>query len=350
MANQRKARPGQRPAGTRTTIQDVATEAGVSLTTVSHVLNGKGRVDARTRDHVRAVADRLGYVPSRTARGLASGRSYTIGLSLPQLAALPPGELLDSQWYAQVVVASSQRALDRQYAVAVLPGFTTTEELGRHAVDGVVVLDPVHDDPRFALLERARIPHVSVGRDPLHLDVPAVHPDALGGAAALLTHLAQRGSRRILLLSAPVEWQHVHDTVAHARQWSAGRDVTVRHIIAGEKLFSRESLYEDVRRATATALTAAEPPDAIVGMFEGFGATIAAGAAAEGCAVPTAVRVAQDTDDRSTLTASPAITALDQHPDQQARAAVDLLLDLIAHRVPADDVVTPVTLRVRAST
>ncbi|MCX4509224.1 LacI family transcriptional regulator [Streptomyces sp. NBC_01619] len=350
MAEQRKAQSGQRSPSARITIQDVATEAGVSLTTVSHVLNGKGRVDARTRDHVRTVADRLGYVPSRTARGLASGRSYTIGLSLPQLAGLAPGELLDSEWYGRVVVASSQRALDHQYAVAVLPGFTATKDLNRYSVDGVVILDPVHDDPRFALLERSRIPHVTVGRDPSHPDVPAVRPDALGGATALLTHLAERGARRILMLSAPVEWQYVQDTVTHARLWSAHRGVTVHHGIAGDKQFTRESLYANVRRATVTALRGAESPDAIVGMFEGFGAAIAAAAAATSCSVPADVRVAQDTDDRSTLAASPAITALDQHPDQQARAAVDLLLDLIAERTPVGDVVTPVTLRVRAST
>ena len=61
---------------------------------MSHALSGKGRVDARTRERVQTAADLLGYVPSRTARSLALGRSDTIGLLLPRLGRMPMDELL----------------------------------------------------------------------------------------------------------------------------------------------------------------------------------------------------------------------------------------------------------------
>src|SRR6266550_6155811 len=65
------------------TIHDVAKAAGVSVTTVSHALNGKGRVDPNTRARVAQVVHRLGYRANRHARGLRMGRSGSLGLLLP---------------------------------------------------------------------------------------------------------------------------------------------------------------------------------------------------------------------------------------------------------------------------
>src|SRR6266516_3808040 len=64
-------------------IEEVAREAGVSITTVSHVFSGKRPVAPDTRRRVVAVAERLDYRPHRAARGLATGRTMTIGLLLP---------------------------------------------------------------------------------------------------------------------------------------------------------------------------------------------------------------------------------------------------------------------------
>ena len=62
-------------AGRRVSIKDVAREAGVSVTTVSHALNGKGRLNPDTRERVRSVARQLGYTPNPAARSLVSGRT-----------------------------------------------------------------------------------------------------------------------------------------------------------------------------------------------------------------------------------------------------------------------------------
>ena len=67
------------------TIADVAARAGVSKTTVSRVLNGKGEVDASTAARVRQVIDELGYVPSARAVSLARGRTRVIGMLVPSL-------------------------------------------------------------------------------------------------------------------------------------------------------------------------------------------------------------------------------------------------------------------------
>jgi len=67
------------------TIADVAARAGVSKTTVSRVLNGKGELDIATASRVRKVIDELGYVPSARAVGLARGRTRIVGMLVPSL-------------------------------------------------------------------------------------------------------------------------------------------------------------------------------------------------------------------------------------------------------------------------
>jgi LacI family transcriptional regulator len=70
----------------RVTMADVAREAGVSKMTVSRVVNKKGEISPATREHVLGVIKRLGYRPSAIARGLATNRTATIGLVVPDIA------------------------------------------------------------------------------------------------------------------------------------------------------------------------------------------------------------------------------------------------------------------------
>ena len=70
----------------RITMSDVASEAGVSLMTVSRVVNNKGEIRPETRQRVQEVIERLGYRPSGIARSLAGGQTYTIGLVVPDIA------------------------------------------------------------------------------------------------------------------------------------------------------------------------------------------------------------------------------------------------------------------------
>ena len=74
----------------RPTITDVAREAGVAASTVSRAFTRPGRVNAGTRDHVLAVAERLGYAPNPAAQALESGRSNTVALVVPCLLYTSP--------------------------------------------------------------------------------------------------------------------------------------------------------------------------------------------------------------------------------------------------------------------
>jgi DNA-binding LacI/PurR family transcriptional regulator len=75
------------PPRRRVGIKDVASAAGVSATTVSHALNGKGRLPPGTRERVHRIAEELGYRPNATARHLAGGKTGVLGLAAPRVPA-----------------------------------------------------------------------------------------------------------------------------------------------------------------------------------------------------------------------------------------------------------------------
>lgn len=322
----------------------------MSATTVSHVLNGKGRVDAHTRERVLAVAAGIGYRPSLTARSLASGRTLTLGLSLPQVPWQPLIDLITTEWYARMIACTAHRATERQYAIAVLSDFKDADDCRRQAVDGVLVLDPSPGDRRLDLLAQAGIVHVTLGRDPEHPQVPCVVPDMAGGLRALLDHLKERGARRVLMLAAPADWSFYLEETEAARTWAAETKVSVTRLEVGSDARDRTTLMSAVSRAAGAALCAPLPPDAIVGLLGDFGPSILLAATACGRAVPGEVRIAQDVDTSSTQAVTPAVTALDPHPYLQARVATDLLIDAIEGAGGETLVTTPVTLCVRAST
>src|SRR3954447_19321096 len=118
----------------RVTQQDVAAAAGVSVMTVSRVINGARNVAPVTRDHVQAVMDELGYVPNALARGLSSSRSHVIGVVVPDMA---------NPFFTSIIRAAESIARHAAYRVIVCNtegdlGLErdSFEEMIAHRVDG----------------------------------------------------------------------------------------------------------------------------------------------------------------------------------------------------------------------
>src|SRR5689334_8171764 len=103
----------------RVGIREVAAAAGVSITTVSDALNGKGRLPELTRQHVRDTADRLGYRPSAAARTLRTGRSGVIGLIIT-VCATDQFAHTDIAYFAQLIQSATTTALSHGYGLVIL--------------------------------------------------------------------------------------------------------------------------------------------------------------------------------------------------------------------------------------
>jgi LacI family transcriptional regulator len=183
------------------TIADVAARAGVSKTTVSRVLNGKGELDQSTAAHVRAVIKELGYVPSARAVGLARGRTRIVGMLVPSLTWPWMGEVLqgavdvvESEGYGLLLYTCNRGAESiSQFATHV----------SAKSFDGLLVVEPEGTLDYIAELHDQGLPVVLIddrGHEPRF---PSVRTTNRSGGRAAADHLLHLGRRRPLVVTGP---------------------------------------------------------------------------------------------------------------------------------------------------
>lgn len=183
------------------TIGDVAREAGVSRSTVSYALSGKRTISRETRERIDSAIDRLGFTVNAGARALATSETMVIGLLLQfHDDEFPPAML-------QYIYAISEAARAVGYDILMVTESDGAGAIRRitssNMVDGVVLLDVTHDDPRLGPLRAARQPGALIGlpRDTEGLDVFDL--DFGEAARVLVDQLYGLGHRELILLSPP---------------------------------------------------------------------------------------------------------------------------------------------------
>ncbi|MFI8520771.1 LacI family DNA-binding transcriptional regulator [Streptomyces sp. NPDC085481] len=308
---------GPRPV----TIADVARAAGVSRTTVSHALNGIGKVDPRTREHVKQVAAGLGYRPNLRAQRLRRGEAKAIALasSMPFAVAGGPSRL---GFYMEVAAAAAESALLHEYALVLVPPVQSGAALYSLDIDGAIVVEPDVDDAAAAQLKERGLPYVALGRPvPPDEDVPYV--DLRGGLVAevLLSHLREQGAERPALVvgsgarHSSVDARAAFERLAKEHGWEP--IVATAPEAGGER-----AGYE-----CCAALLAEHPGiDAVCALVDAFAVGAVRAIRDSGRAVPDDVMVVTRYDGLRARTCEPPLTAVDLHLDRAAAAAVDLLL------------------------
>ncbi|MET7332221.1 LacI family DNA-binding transcriptional regulator [Nonomuraea sp. NPDC005650] len=329
----------------RPTIRDVAIQAGVSMTTVSDVVNSKGRVDPATRERVLTAVSEVGWRPRRSARALRSGRTGVFAMCLP-VGHVGVGEWLVNAEYDMALVAACAAATvdsDRQLLVAPRP--KDVRDLVRLDVDGVIIADPREGDQALTVLNNAGVPAVTIDRDIQRTDGWWVETDNAGSTVQVLDHLTAQGARSIALVTADAPWAWFEDTSAAYARWCAGHGVKplVRLI--------------DVERPRATAaagvrslLRLKNPPDAVFAIPYGTPLGALDAIVESGRSVPGDILLAGGMDGQMMQGSSPPITAVDLRPVEMARAAVELLARRVGGEKAAGPVVIETALRIREST
>jgi len=331
---------------TRPTIRDVAKAAGVSVTTVSHALNGKGRVDPATRALVEQVVHQLGYRANRHARGLRSGRSGTLALLLPVRASVPADEALSLDFYMRLASSAASAAFSQDEALMLLPPAIVQTGLRGIELDGGIVVDPSPLDPRVSLLSGQGLPVVTIERDLGRPDDPwYVASETDANTRQVLDHLAAQGARRIALLVPKTDWGWATETLtaydAWVREHGAPRLVVPVAMQPGE-----ESAFVAARRLLARR----NPPDAVFVVAARFIRGVLRAAKAESRQVPGELLIAAGVDTIQAREGDPPVTALDLHPERQAEAAVEMLLTRLDGAEADAPRYIRATLSLRAST
>ncbi len=181
------------------TIEDVARHAGVSRSTVSYALSGKRTISRETRERIEASIAELGFTPNAGARALATSQKMVIGLFVQFF------EYEFSPAMLQYVLPISNAAREAGYDILMV-----SEADGAHAVerisssemvDGVVLLNVAHEDPRLPVMRRMRQPGSMVGLPSSTEGFDVFDLDFAASGRILVDHLAERGHRELILIT-----------------------------------------------------------------------------------------------------------------------------------------------------
>lgn len=188
----------------KVTLKDVAKRAGVSYQTVSKVLNQKGSVANETEERIWEAVHDLGYRPNISARNLRTQSSNLIGYGWQQTADTTPHPILNHFLYSTVYMFEKAGYHLLTFLVENKTDTSIYQKLfSQGQVEGFVLADTNHDDPRIAYFIENNIPFASFGQANDDWDFCWVDVDGEAGMKDVVRHLTSRGHQRIGLIAWP---------------------------------------------------------------------------------------------------------------------------------------------------
>ncbi len=316
------------------TLQDVAREAGVAVSTVSRALTQPERISPPTRARVQEVARRLGYRPNRIARAVVSGRTQMLAVLVP--------DITNPHHFGLIRGAEERaRAADRTLVLGDTRGDPGLEadhldRLGS-VVDGIVLASSRLPDADLRELARRR-PVVLHNRELPGL--PGVVTDFDDGMRQILGHLVALGHRRVAYLSGPRRaW-------SEGRRWAALTAAASDAGVAAARLGPFAPTLDGGPAAADAGL--ASGATALVAYNDLLAIGVLRRLEERGVAVPETLSVTGFDDIFGADFCHPPLTTVTAPTEEAGRVLVDVLLGGPAH--DAERTVLPVRLRVRGST
>jgi LacI family transcriptional regulator len=327
----------------RATVRAIAAETGVSIATVSRVLNDHPSVSPHTRELVRGAVERLGRpAPRRGDRSRTKGAVFIrcpyvltdyFGIIVSAIA-----ETLDL--HGRQVILNAGEATQRTSVLASLPD--------RAGIGGAIMVLPPESTEDIDRLRGRAFPFVVVDpRTELPRDVAAVSAAHFAGARRMTAHLIELGHRRIGVIGGPGQWLASDARLAgHA---AALAEVGV--LPTPELVRSTEPTTEHGYRAAAELLDRPDPPTALVGFCDKTAVGALSAAAERGRRVPDDLSITGYDDIDISRATSPALTTVRQPLREMGAMAVTLLMRLLdRHPLEALHVELATEIVVRGST
>jgi DNA-binding LacI/PurR family transcriptional regulator len=333
--------PVQKNFTNRITLVDVARASGFSTSTVSLVLNEaplSRYVAAGTKEHIRAVATKLGYRPDASARSLRSRRSHTIGIMVSDI----------SDPFCTLILQGIEKALHpTTYLPIIMIAHNQRVQFGRHLemlmerrVEGLILVANwlFGEFGKLADIQKNQIPMVSVGRDLTDNRVRSVQVDNEAGGYAAIQHLYDLGHRKIAVLRGPSEladsdrrWKGIQRFASEARlPLAAGR---VRQLPAA---VDPTSGFDEGFRLTSAMIAKGVEFSAVLAFDDltGLGAIRALRQA--GRRVPEDCSVIGFDDVPHAAMNTPGLTTIRQPMEEMGSLAAKWVLDSLADTKPSN--------------
>ena len=345
----RMAQPDRHPAQPfrgRATIRDIADLAGVSIATVSRVLNDRPDVAPGTREAVLQVVREHGFSTNRGARGLSSGRTGIIGLTLP---------LVNDAYFGPMLSGAAEALYEQDMRIVLCPTLhehdrevSLLERLMRGTTDGAILMLPEESADELRNLQRQGYPFVVVDpREPPPDGIPCVSAMHASGAKQAVEHLLELGHTRIGAIAGNPGWYATEERLTGFRGALAAAG-----ILPHPELIA----YSDWRlpRGIAAAeqlLSLPEPPTAIFAFNDNVAIGVLHAARELGLSVPEDVSVVGFDDTAQATIVLPPLTSVRQPLAEMGRTGVSLLTRILeGQRLDALSMQLATKLVVREST
>ncbi|MEZ0167984.1 LacI family DNA-binding transcriptional regulator [Microvirga sp. TS319] len=328
-----------------TSLKDVAGAAGVSVATVSRMLNGTLELPAETKERIQSAIRDLNYQPNPHARRLSLGRSETIGLVVPDIA---------NPFFAMLVAAVEEEADRRGLSVALnatlnRPGreIAYLQSIARNYIDGLIFLTNHPDDGQLAELINKTGRVVVVDEDVSGAKAPKLFSDNEMGGHLAGGHLAEFGHMNVLFVGGPEAMVSTHRRFSGLERAIRGAFGAAAHLksykgdyTAG---FGRQAARRFIAEMCPSTAIFAGSDEIAVGLMEVF--------QAEGVRVPDDVSIVGFDDIGPLHLFAPPLTAIRQPVRALGQRALSLLLETNwQEREPhATEEILPVEIVVRKS-
>jgi LacI family transcriptional regulator len=330
----------------RATIREIASAAGVSIATVSRVLNERPGVAAETRGAVLRVVRDHGFTANRSARALSGGRTGLIGVMLPIVAA---------PYFASILSGASEALYEQDMRMVLCPTLhhherelALLDRLMHGTTDGAVLMLPEESNAELKVLRRRGYAFVIVDpRVALDEGIPAVSAANASGARAATEHLLSLGHRRIGAITGPRSYLASSERLSGYEGALAAAGVLPDPAIMLESTFD----IEGGAKAASRLLDAADPPTAIFAFNDNNAIGALRVARERGIRVPEELSIVGFDDSEMSEVVTPALTTVRQPLAEMGRMAVSLLMRVLDNqRLEALHIELKTRLIVREST
>lgn len=306
------------------TMRDVAERAGVSIATVSFVVNDTKRVTPATRERIETAMAELGFRRNVVARALASRRTRIIAMAFPALDHRLVGTAVS------FVTSAARAAAAQGYHLVLWPVSNDAEELtellDQGLVDGVVLMEVLLDDPRVSALQARQTPFALIGRTRDATGLPHVDIDFDRTVENALEHLAGLGHRDIVLVTEESTAPKLPGYGPIVRTEAAFERVTSELGIAGTLMHCAQNA--DAGRDVAARILAESPQTtAIVIMNEDAAVGVVSTMNRRGIRLPEDLSVLSVSSTRGTAAMTdPRLTIMTSPGDTLGQLGVEMLI------------------------
>ncbi|WP_425835038.1 LacI family DNA-binding transcriptional regulator [Streptomyces fractus] len=305
------------PSGGQPTIISIAERAGVSIASVSRVLNGIGARPATVEKVERAAAE-LGYVPNAVARSLKDGRTRQLTFAMPDIG--NPVYVAMVRAIQSVAKAAGYRLLLHSTDAVAEDELAVLRSLGDRTSDGLILCPIRITDAHVDALRTASGPVVVIGSLPNGVPVDSVRADSVEGVALAVRHLYETGRRRIAFVNGPA------DTVPGRKRGEGFRKALADCGLVYDPQLVVHTDFDIESGAAATEALLDLRPDAVFGANDQLALGAARALHARGLRIPEDVAVAGMDDSVLAQAGWPPLTSVDLGSTERGRRAAELLL------------------------